>query len=420
VLSGCLLLTVSCRAAEEQAHAVTGRAVTETASLLRRPTPASDWQVVKAKEELRGEELLLLIGPDAALDSANGAVRLSGLGEMTGAASYPILEPAVVLHPGKEVDLDVTLDRGRIVLENRKGKGPAHIRLRIRDKAGDITLNEPGAGLAVEVYGRWPRGVPFRKDAPPSVRPALALVFLDLKGSVEVHSSCGDFSLQAPPGQALLMAEDLNEVDPRPHRMEKLPEWADGKLSEHEQKHRKLAAEFRRQAARTSIPEATTALLESSDAEERRAGVHLLAAMDHLKQLTDVLTQAKNHDLWDADVIALRRWIGRAPGQDQKLYRGLIEHKAMTPAEAQTVLELLHSFGEEHLCQCELYEMLIDYLQSKQLAIRGLAYWHLSRLVPEGRKIGYDPLAPKKERDQAVAAWRKLIPCGKMPPQRGR
>jgi hypothetical protein len=50
------------------------------------------------------------------------------------------------------------------------------------------------------------------------------------------------------------------------------------------------------------------------------------------------------------------------------------------------------------------------------LAIRGLAHWHLYRLVPPGRKIGFDPLAVAAKRAPDVAAWRQLIPTGKLPP----
>jgi hypothetical protein len=79
------------------------------------------------------------------------------------------------------------------------------------------------------------------------------------------------------------------------------------------------------------------------------------------------------------------------------------------------VLQLLHSYGDEELSRPETYEVLIDYLKSDRLAIRGLAYWHLVRIVPSGRSIGYNPLDPKEKRDEAAAKWRELIPAGKLP-----
>jgi hypothetical protein len=133
-------------------------------------------------------------------------------------------------------------------------------------------------------------------------------------------------------------------------------------------------------------------------------------------RLGAVLANAKHADTWDYGVRALRHWIGRGPGQDMKLYNGLIKEAKMSELEAETVLQLLHSFGEDQLTHPELYEVLIDFLDHDKLAIRGLAHWHLYRLVPEGQKIAYSPLDPKESRMKPIQEWKKLIPPGKLPP----
>jgi hypothetical protein len=69
------------------------------------------------------------------------------------------------------------------------------------------------------------------------------------------------------------------------------------------------------------------------------------------------------------------------------------------------------------LARPETYQTLIDYLDHEKLGIRGLAYWHLSRLVPEGKKFGYHPADSEKKRLAAAAKWKNLIPEGKMPPK---
>ena len=71
--------------------------------------------------------------------------------------------------------------------------------------------------------------------------------------------------------------------------------------------------------------------------------------------------------------------------------------------------------GDDDLAQPETYQLLLGYLDNDLLAIRGLAYWHLKRLVPAGEKIGYDPLASKDKRDAAIAEWKKLVPPGTVP-----
>ena len=141
----------------------------------------------------------------------------------------------------------------------------------------------------------------------------------------------------------------------------------------------------------------------------------MLGATDDLQRLGDVLRDTKHQDVWDAAIIAVRHWIGRGPGQDQRLYNGLIARK-YSPREAKAMLELLHSFGDELLARPETYQMLINYLGSERTSLRELAYWHLSRLVPGGKALGYDPLAPKEQRDAAIKEWRKL----ELPPKSGK
>jgi hypothetical protein len=83
--------------------------------------------------------------------------------------------------------------------------------------------------------------------------------------------------------------------------------------------------------------------------------------------------------------------------------------------EAETILQLLHSYGEDELARPETYETLIAYLNHDKLPVRGLANWHLVRLVPAGKDIGYNPLDPKEKRMAAIEKWNKLVPRGTVP-----
>ena len=111
----------------------------------------------------------------------------------------------------------------------------------------------------------------------------------------------------------------------------------------------------------------------------------------------------------------MRHWIGRAPARISCFTRALLDSKKFTPHQAETMLELLHDFGPDDLARPATYQYLISHLDSDQLFVRGLAYWHLSRLVPEGKKFGYDPHAPKEEREAAIKKWKELLPDGKLP-----
>src|SRR2546423_1647331 len=114
-----LLGSTSAVGAEPEKSTGSARCVSDEILLLRREAEGQPWRIVNVNDNLRAGDLLVG-GAGAALQSRNDAVRLSFLGELAGTSKYPIRETAVVLHDSKDVDLDVTLDRGRIDLVNRK------------------------------------------------------------------------------------------------------------------------------------------------------------------------------------------------------------------------------------------------------------------------------------------------------------
>lgn len=396
------------------ARVAVAKYVTPTGLLFRREALGKPWQVVKEGEALYSGDLFLGL-PTAAVESNNGAVRLTFISDPSGHSPFPIVETAIVLHENKEVDLDFFLERGRVDCLNLK-KEKARIHGRIRKEApGGLVTADPGAQVVLEVFGRWPAGVPFKKDADPDHAPMLNVIFLVLKGEIELKLDNRVVAMKAPPGPAVIIWDSITGGDPTPQKLEKLPDWAAG-VGKDIDKKKALIAEFQKMIVTKSIDEALDTFAKSDDPDKRRAAVNAMGALDDLKRLADVLTNAKHADTWDFGVRALRHWIGRGPGQDKLLYDSLIKEGKFKEREAETVMQLLHSFSDDQLTKPELYEVLIDYLDHERLAIRGLAHWHLYRLVADGRKIGYDPTAAKEARTKAIEQWRKLIPPGKLPP----
>ena len=414
-----LLVPLLCagRGATEQpaGRAAVGKCVSADATIFRREAPDKPWQVVKQGEALHGGDLLLGL-PGAALDSRDGSIRLTFACDLGHGTPLPVVETAVLLHADKDADLDFTLDGGRVEFANRKDKGEARVVSRVRDARAETTLG-PGAVCSLGVFGRWPAGVPFRKDAKADHAPTLHLSFLVLKGEATLNLSGTAHAMRAPPGPATIEWDSVHGADPSPTKLDQLPEWAVGDdRSEKAKQRRALLDEFRQTVLKKSMDGAVDGFLNSDDRAKRRFAINFLAATDNLGGLAVALSNAKHADVWESGVLALRHWIGRGPGQDQKLYEKLVKTKGYTAVDAEAVMQLLHGFGEAEVASPELYEMLIDYQGHENLAIRALANWHLVRLAPAGKPIGYDPLAPKAARDKAVAAWRKLIPPGSMPP----
>lgn len=388
-----------------------------SATYIRRESADRPWQVVGEKEALYTGDLIVT-GSLGSLVSANGAVHLSAMGDMTGVSKFPIIETAFILHePKEDVDLDLTLDRGRVDLVNIKKSGAAKVRIRVRDHVAVITLPEPGDRMVDEIYGRWPRGAHFKKNAKSEDGPILAVQALALKGEIIITGTHHVVHLKAPPGPALLVLNHLGDgTTPVPERLDALPDWAkEGGKPEIDEKKLAAGKRFRELASKKSVLEAVEELSKSDSIDEQVLAVYIMAALDELELLGKTLKSTKHKEVWDAGVLALHHWIGRGPGQDQKLYKALIEKVSLKPVQAETALQLLHTFGEEDLEKPETYEMLIASLHSDLLIIRGLAYWHLERLVPAGKKLGYNPVAPKEDREKAIKAWQDFLPAGNLP-----
>jgi hypothetical protein len=372
---------------------------------------------VDQNETLYTGDLILAL-PGSVMESKDGAVHLTVRSDLSGTDPMPIFETAYILHDPKGVSLDFSLERGRIELENEKKKGDALVKAHIGEQFRDLTLVDPGTRAALEVYGTWPAGVPFRKEPKPGDGPVFRLAFIVLKG--EVLRQCPDKTcrMTAPPGPALIEYDSIARDDPTPRKLEKLPEWAIDDDNSPAAKEKKARIEMlRKMIATKPIGEVLDELVASDDPVKRRVGVFFMGALDDLPRLGKLLKSARQQDVWDNAILAVRHWIGRSPGQDQKLYEALIKVSKATPVQAETILQLLHSFGNGAIARPETYETLIELLDHDLLTVRGLAHWHLSRLVPEGRKFGYHPLDSKDKRDKAIAEWQKLIPPGKLPPK---
>jgi hypothetical protein len=417
-----LALTIPIKAtADEPKAKATSRdgvatCVSETATILRRSPGEKTWQIVRRSQPLPAGGLLVGL-PGAMLDSKNGSVRLALLADLDRLSPYPIRESAVELQNNANVDLAVTVDRGRVEFANRKKTGPATVRASVRKDTWDIRLNEPGARIALELYGSWPAGIPFSKEPDAKHQPTASLLFLVLQGHVTLKHADEEIALHAPPGPALLEWDSLTGQDESPQRLDQLPPWAAaaGKETPRVKMKKEAIERFRQAIVAKSIDGALDEFLNSDNELDRMLAIFAMAALDQLERLGKAAREAKHPDILENAVVALRHWIGRCPGQDQILYNGLIETAKYQPVHAETVVQLLHSFGEADLASPETYQTLIDYLDHQHLAIRELAYWHLYRLVRAGREIGYDPLGSKEAREAAIQQWRKLLPPGTVP-----
>ena len=293
--------------ADETKTANAGICVSEKGSMLRRMGPDDEWKIVSQNDKLAAGDLVVGL-PGAMLDSANGAVRVTLLADLDQNSPYPIKEAAVRLQSAAETDLALVLDRGRIDLANRKKEGPATVRVHVRNVSWDIVLAEPGGEVALELFGRWAPGVPFRKDADAKHEPVADLVILVLKGQVTLKHGGREFAMQAPPGPAMIEWDSVSGQDESAQRLEKLPAWASETGEETpEAKSKKAALErFRQSLSSKSIDESLEEFLNSEDRIDRGLAIYVMAALDKLAAIGKAFRETKHADVLDTSIVALR------------------------------------------------------------------------------------------------------------------
>jgi hypothetical protein len=416
------LLVVPLAAHAQPERAVVAKATSAAGTFAARPPDGTAFEVLGANADLRAGDLLVAL-PGATLASKDGAVTLKSFADYDGRSPLPILETAVALNAAeKGADLAFTLDRGRVDITNTRASGAAVAAVRFWDEAWTVKLDDPGTRVALEICGRWPAGSRFKlaeagAKSPPA-EPAASLVLLVLKGSATVTSGDTTLGLSAPPGPAVLEWDNIAGAKPQPQKLAALPEWADPEANLSERGKKVAAAVEKFRAARAEgAGAALKQFLESADPIEQRVALVTLGATDDLATLGRTLAAAKTSEEWDMGIRVLRHWLGRAPGQDQKLYRFLTGSRGYTEAQAKIAMQLLFGFGAAELRHPETYEVLIDYLGHQRPGIRNLAAWHLVRLAPQGKDIPFKPNGTAAEAAKAQAAWKKLIAAGELPPR---
>ncbi len=404
---------------KEEPRTPAGKCVAAAGTLLRRPAAGRDWQAVRTGAVVHTRDTLLALpGIDAAVQAEKGAVRLTLKGAWPVDPEVPVVESAVVLHEARGCDLDLTLERGRVLLANTRTRGAAKVRVRFHDQAWELTLDEPGTTAAVELYGRSLRNpLALGADREGPSDPQTRVFLIVLKGDARLKLPSVQYGLEAPPGRALVSWGSGQGAGP-PVRLDKPPAWSGNPpAATAEAKAARAAVGQLRQALEKSAPAAALKeLLHGGEPAERALAVYGLGALGDVPALAAALEDPRHPDVRQAAVGALRHWLGEKGINALRLSRVLTAAK-FTPGEARLVVQLLHSFSATRLARPEPYALLIDLLTNDRPAIRELAHWHLRRLVPAGNDIAYDAAGSPARREEAQKKWKKLIPDGQLPPR---
>ncbi len=384
-------------------------------SLLLRQVSDKDWRLVRPKARINTvERLVTLPGYRSELKLDNG-IALEMVGNLS--ANQPpdhVLETVLQIHANPDVDLDLTLDRGRLVLTGKPDK-PSLIRVRFHDRVlgpeaqahdqvWDLRL-KPRSMVALEVTRRITR-------ANGTWEPRVTVSLTNLDAELELR--IGSAPQAIPPNQLVFWDTELDAehlVLPRPNpdawitKKEPIPEEIRtattlvarrlvDKLDQAEQEMPWIKA---------ALEEAV--VLDRSRPTERRLGLYGLAAINHLGPVLASL-QNPDREVRRAAMDTLHHWLGRRANQHQAL-RPWLGLQGYSEEDAEAMLLLLRGFAR---ADKTTLNQLLDYLgHKKNLAIRELAWSDLQELAPAAREVRYDPAGTTEVREAGITALRNKL-----------
>jgi hypothetical protein len=400
-----------------------------TVLVQHRQTPEGAWQRVPPGDPVwTTDRLVSLPGYASELRLSSGVhlllrgqVREFSLNEVM---DY-LLDSAVVLHQTKDFDADLTLQRGRLYLSNHKEKGPAKVRLRFDREVWDLTLDEPGTEVGVDLLRLYTRDIEYHRGE----EPRADLFLCVLRGKAGVKIDTYHFSnLQEPPGPSLFVWDNKGSGWRGPIKLDRaLPEFNKQPPATPLAKEMAVALqELSLRMVGKQRPEVI--LLEGREKEQpmgRLLAIYSLCALDEVGKLIEILgdeTEAHSPDR-EAAIFALRRWLSRGPEQGRQLYDTDTRAGLLTATlkyrsgDAKKIFELLHDFKDGERNDPATFRALAEYLHDQHVAIAELAWWHLQRLAQGVKLPRFNAASPRDLREKACAEVLKLVEEGKLPPR---
>jgi hypothetical protein len=340
---------------------------------------------------------------------------------------------AVVLHKGKDVDADLTLERGRLFVSNHKDKDVV-VRIRFNREVWDLTL-QPDAEVILDLLRRNRSDIDYMSDEEPMA--TLHLFVLHGKAGLAIdYQHYPDLS--APPGPSYFLWDNKGPGVQGPIKQDKVPPFFAKVLPVSNRAADAMDVALKAISHRMGKEDkAPTVALEEALQNPDQPMQHMLAiyclgALDEIEKLIGILGSTDAIQAVDRDtaIFTLRRWLGRSAENGKRLYNiktksGLLlsSGQEYRPSQAQAIYVLLHDFTVEASTKPETYDLLANYLMSDKVAIAELARWHLVRL-PLTNKIAelreFNATAPPEDRERAAAAVRRAVTTPPRAPTPGK
>lgn len=366
---------------------------------LMRRTQAGAWNLAAPRALVNSNELLVApAGYRAGVLINQNRLTLWGTAPQAGASS--VYESAITLHVGERVDVDFTLERGRVVF-TAKPQGITTVRLRFRGEVWDMQL-KPGSELGLEATSRLPVGngpwTPHAKLAL-HVNQGQVVVTRDGKGeNVEVGKSLlwDNAYSGTGPGMVVTQPEPPAWLAKKPNPA---PDLRDALQAFNRRVTDKVAA-AKKEEPLGWIRVACEEAIADRRPWERALALALLGTLDQTGALAATLEEANQPELRRLAMSLLENFLGRDLDQHVVLAAEL-RKRGYEAADADRLVVLLRGIDQPNRVQIRA---LLRDLKSNRLALREAAFANLQTLFPAERLAGYDPAASAMQRDRAVDA----------------
>jgi hypothetical protein len=388
----------------------------EPSVLLARRGEAYPWAPLRPNEQVMTAQSLLSLPGYRSQVLLQNKVQLTLWGNVPQFCGVPplLLESVAMLRaPEAGMDLDLTLEWGRVKIANRKEQGPARVRLRTQREIWELTLPTSDSEVCAELWAALPAAGAQRPETPLTLglftkgRVTLQRTGAhDQKFDLADHSRVGWINTPNAP----LFREQMPGL---PGWWAKGPDVNDERVAEVMLALQDWAK--RLSGAGELVQTIQEAVKASGDPGFREEGMFFLAALGEESFLVNYLDDQHHARLRRAAAHALRCWLSRGGSRASELV-ALLKVKVNSSQEATLIMDLLHPFAKEDVQRPETYQKLIGLLDDSSLAVRELACWQLEELAPEeSAKLAFNPAEGSEQRRQVVASWQKLLPPGSLP-----
>jgi hypothetical protein len=367
--------------------------------------------------------LLTLPGYHSELKLDSGAT-LTFWGNLPDLLPGRLLECQVTLHaPPAGIDLDLTVDRGRIYLTG--AKKPFSVRLRFANEIWDLTLADESTEIVFEVASTYD-GQPFQRDGKgesPIVQAQLGVI----AGKVTAQVDARKFELVAPPGLAGLLWENKKSGLVALEYMSLPAAWAKQPVrAPSRDRQIEIETALRNLQSRISSPNkpvelAVGELAEAGSRMGRELALLSSSALGSWVPVLDALENVQDQDLRQSAIVALQSLIARKPEFDALVGEQLQGKLGYSDRQTDDAMLLLHGYSEAAKKDPATYDALFVLLRNERVGLRELAASRLVQLDPElANRARFNAGDEEPQRERVIGEWRKRIPEGKLPPGRGQ